>query len=218
MLCQRCKKREATVHLTLIEGTSDSPQQDFCESCYPDVEDERIKSFNALIKPLPPLTINIEQITAAEFLAETHHIKEISEKLAHLPKTRERLAFELLTMALDSLKRGEFPHYILGMAGCFAGFIPQERRPEYAVLLEEIILRISELIKSQNPSATRHFLSALGLAAATLHLTDKDRFTSDLANLKRQYEKDPTDALRKIIEEIDESISRLAKATQRKRK
>jgi protein-arginine kinase activator protein McsA len=108
MLCKQCQEREATVHLTLVVGSAgEIARHDFCEVCYSGVEADRMKLYNA--QPNKPLPADVEHITASEYLAacaraasngvEKPALRHIHEELKRLPKTRQRLAFEMLQLA-----------------------------------------------------------------------------------------------------------------------
>src|SRR6266542_985499 len=161
MLCEQCQEREATVHLTLVVGASaETTRHDFCDSCYPSAEAERVKTYNS--QPCNPLPLDIENISALDYLeasakaarngADKPAFKHISQQLKQLPMTRQRLAFEMLPLAWQSLERGEEPGWTAGFAGCCWGVIEPAQMYEYTTWLERIIVRSFELRSQlQNP-------------------------------------------------------------------
>ena len=107
MLCERCQEREATVHLTLVLSHADEvTRHDYCDSCYPAVEAERANTCDS--QPDSPLPADVEHITALEYLAASARavsngadkpaLRHIHEELKELPKTRQRLVFEMLPL------------------------------------------------------------------------------------------------------------------------
>ena len=197
MLCEQCQTNEATVHATVVLwGSVDSPQHAFCESCYESAEAEKVRRYNPGGNTPPPR--DVENISASEYLeagarAARNGVDKpafmfINEQLAHLPGTRERLAFEMLILACRSLDRGEDPGWAAGFAACCAGVIDPRRQPEYVAGLERIILRAFELRKRLENPPGRHgpFVLTLSSMLIALGKVDKARFLTLVAELKHQ--------------------------------
>src|SRR5215471_14503102 len=114
MLCEQCQVREATVYFSAVAWPSGEETKHLCESCYPEAEAKRTASYGPKRKPLP--VIDVEGITASEYLdfaarshansADAPAYRHVSEELKRFPATRERLATEMLAMALQSLEQG----------------------------------------------------------------------------------------------------------------
>src|SRR5262249_31158352 len=66
-LCELCREREATVHMAIVSWPSGEQQQHLCESCFPEIEAARIQSYATQHAPPPP-PVDVEDITAAEYL------------------------------------------------------------------------------------------------------------------------------------------------------
>src|SRR5215475_14215229 len=102
MLCERCKEREANTHLTVILEKSGETEHHLCETCYPEFEAERNRTYNTQVAT--PLRNDFEAITAKEFIEmqERSHrnsvdapaFKQLLEKLSPLSDVKERLSFE----------------------------------------------------------------------------------------------------------------------------
>src|SRR5579862_8709985 len=131
MLCQQCQTREATIHFSAVAWPSGEETKHFCETCYPKAEAERTASYGPKRKPLP--VIDVERITAAEYLdfaaraqvnsTDAPAYRHISEELKRFPAIRERLATEMLTMALQSLDEGNDAWDLVGLGSCFANSV-----------------------------------------------------------------------------------------------
>src|SRR5947209_1021676 len=227
MLCEKCETREATVHWTiLLEPSTEESKHVFCSTCFPEIEAERLKGYNSLAGVPPPLTIDVERITAPQFMeaqakAQRNGIdkpafKGILKSLENLPKTRERLALEFLTLALQSLERGEIPPDLIGWAS-FGCSPESEIVPTYTMLLEKIILQYFELLgrSSSKPPAPRSSFQ-LTMAVLELRRVALQRFSTLFARLKREYGEGEDDPRRFLIAELEEKISRADRRVPRK--
>src|SRR5262245_46779619 len=118
MLCTQCNEREATVHFTVITSASaETLKRDLCNACYPAVEAERFNAYNR--KQYTPPPPDLENITAPELLrlgvnatrneADMPAFRKVTEELKRFPKSKQRLAFEMLELAWQSLELGQDP-------------------------------------------------------------------------------------------------------------
>ena len=208
--CEQCEEREATVHLTVVVGSSaEATKHNYCDSCYPAAEAQRVKTYNR--QPDNPLPTDVEHITALEYLeasaravrngADKPAFKHINEALKRFPKTRQRLVFEMLNLAWQSLERGEDPRQEAGFAGCCRDSIEAERMPEYITWLERIVIRCFEL-RSQLPNPeTAHGPFALtpSLMLISLGKVDRARFSALVEDLKNQCSESQLDWRRKVL-------------------
>jgi hypothetical protein len=219
MLCERCQQKEATVHLTLVVGPSVEPTtHDFCDSCYPAVEAEGVKAYNT--QPNRPLPTDVEHITALELLeaqaraacngADKPAVKHIYEELKRLPKTRQRLALELLQLAWNSLESGEEPIFTAFMAASFGDSMEAERIPEYIVWLERIINRCFELRSQLSGPEREHRGFELTLPAMLVSLgkVDRGRFTALLESLRGRCVETGHDARLKLLSDVEALVLR----------
>jgi hypothetical protein len=97
-----------------------------------------------------------EFITASEYLeaeakarrnrADRPAFKRIEEELKRLPKTQERLAFELLKIARAALDQGKDPGEAPLRAMSMARSITPENRPKYLEAIEDMAVRCFELM------------------------------------------------------------------------
>jgi len=217
MLCKQCQEREATVHLTLVVGSAgEIARHDFCEVCYSGVEADRMKLYNA--QPNKPLPADVEHITASEYLAacaraasngvEKPALRHIHEELKRLPKTRQRLAFEMLQLAWQTLERGEDPRREAGFAACASGAIESERMPEYIMWLEKIAVRCFEL-RGQLPTPQGEhgrFTLSLGGMLIAFGKVDRARFSAVFEALKSECDAADLNSRRKLLSGIEKFI------------
>src|SRR5688572_33192183 len=121
MLCEKCHEQEATVHVTFVVGVSaNATKHDFCAACYPAAEADHVRAYNQ--QPNNPLPDDVENITAQEYFAARERarrngvdipaFKHIQEHVSKSPLTRQRLAFEMMELAWQSLERE------IGRASC----------------------------------------------------------------------------------------------------
>jgi hypothetical protein len=193
MLCAACQNREATVHLTFIAGDT-MGKRDLCLSCFDSRQFGGWEEGNSQLasQPLPP--IDVEQMTALEYLEACKlsdpALLRIRTALRRFPDVRQRLAFELLPLVLDSLdsrmKRYELSSHYLFMIDA----IEAKRLPEYARGLEKIIVRYIELSSPPGTSPLGKSLPSLWFLrflTLTLRAVQPDRFPIFLAKLKRDF-------------------------------
>jgi hypothetical protein len=196
MLCQQCQTREATVHFSAVVWPAGEDARHLCESCYPEAEAKRTASYGPERKPLP--VIDVEHITALEYLdfaakshansADAPTYRHVSQELKRFPATRERLAMEMLTMALQSLEQGNDAWDLVGLGSCFANSMPGARTPAFTQLLERIVLRSVELMaQSSNAPSDHPFGMGLTMAGNALCRADPARLSTLLEGLKDQH-------------------------------
>jgi hypothetical protein len=147
-------------------------------------------------KPLP--VIDVEHITASEYLemaARSHAnsvdapaYRHVSEELKRFPGTRERLATEMLTMALQSLEQGSDSWNLVGLGSCFGNSVPGAKTPGFIQLLERIVLRSVQLMtQSSNGPSNHPFGMGLTMAGNALRRADPARLSTLLEGLKAQH-------------------------------
>ena len=196
MLCQQCQSREATVHFSAVAWPSGEDTKHLCETCYPDAEAKRTASYGPKRQPLP--FIDVERITALEYLnfaARSHAnsvdapaYRHVLEQLKRYPATRERLATEMLMMALQSLEQGNDCWDLVGLGSCFANSVPGAKTSAFIQLLERIVLRSVELM-AQSPNAPSDHPFGMGLTTAgnALRRADPGQLSKMLEGLKVQH-------------------------------
>jgi len=214
MLCEQCQEREATVHSTVVlSPTAEVTRHDYCDSCYPAVEAERAKTCNS--QPNSPLPADVEHITALEYLAacaraacngvDKPALKHIHEELKRLPKTRQRLTFEMLRLAWQTLERREDPGWETGFPSCAWGSIEAEQMPEYIMWLEKIAIRCFEL-RGQLPSPQGEhgpFTVSLNGMLIALGKVDRARFSVVLGALKSKCDEADLNSRRKLLSGVE---------------
>jgi len=195
MLCQQCQVREATIHFSAVAWPSGEDTKHLCETCYPESEAKRTASYGPKRKPLP--VIDVERITASEYLdfaarshansADAPAYRHVSEELERFPATRERLAAELLTMALQSLEQGNDSWDLVGLGSCFGNSVPAAKTSAFIQLLQRIVLRSVELMaQSSNAPSDHPFGMGLTMAGNALRRADPTRLSTLLEGLKAQ--------------------------------
>jgi hypothetical protein len=195
MLCEQCQKRDSNVHVTLVIGLSaETTSQDFCDPCYSSEEAERLRAYNS--QPCSALPEDVEHISALEYLeasaradrngVDNPAFKHIQEQVNRLPMTRQRIVFEMLPLAWQSLELGEEPGWTAGFAGCCWGSIEPQRLSEYTTWLEKIIVRCFELRGQlpDPPGENGPFAMTLSMMLVTLGKVERGRFTAVLESLK----------------------------------
>jgi hypothetical protein len=217
MLCEKCQQEEATVHVTFVMGISaEMATHGYCSTCYPAAEVAHRKTYNS--EPKRALPTNIENITGAEYLearakaerngADKPVLKHIDEHLERLPLTRQRLVFEMLPIAWESLERGDDPHWEV-FFGCRWRDVPPERRGEYLTWLEKLILRSFELRSQLSPPPGSHgpFVMTLSSLLLSLGKVDRKRFTTVVEDLKRRGGEERLDPRWAVIARIEKLIA-----------
>lgn len=215
MLCEQCHQQEATVHLTVLLWPASEPTEgNFCQACYPDAEAARIKAYNS--QPPSPLPGNVADITAAEFLAagdkaarnavDRPAFDYILDQLTRLPKTRERLVFELFQLVWQTLERREDPPLQpLMLAFCYTPRGPA-RLAEYTAWLEKIVLRCVELRRQLPAPPGDHgpFSLEISWGLIALRRVAPTRFTALLRDLKEQGADPALDPRWKVIATVEQ--------------
>ena len=187
--------REATVHFSALIWPLSEHAKHLCEICYPDEEAKRTASYGPERKPLP--AIDVEHITASDYLdfaARSHAnsvdapaYRHVSEELKRFPATRERLAMEMLTMALQSLEEGNDSWHLVGLGSCFATSVPGPKSAAFIELLERVVLRSVELMaKSPNAPSRHPFGMGLTSAGNALRRANPVRLSNLLERVKAQ--------------------------------
>jgi hypothetical protein len=205
--------------MTLIVGPSaEATPHNFCESCYPSVETECLATYGS--QPNSTLPSDVEHISALEYLeasakatrngADKPAFKHIEKELSRLPMARQRLAFEMLSLASQSLDRGEEPGWAAGFAGCCWGLIEPHRKSEYATCLEKIIERCFELRRQLPASPGDHgaFGMTLTLMLIALGKVDRHRFEAILQTLRSRGGDSNLDPRWKVIDQAEKRILR----------
>jgi hypothetical protein len=153
-----------------------------------------------------------EFITASEYLeadrkarrngADKPAFRRIEEELKRLPKTQERLAFELLKIARAALDRWKNP----GDAAMSMGrSMTDDNRSKYLEAIEDIALRCFDLMAQCADSRfTLTFVSSL----IALRTSDKQRFDTLLEKLTRALGKQ-ADPRREFLVLAEESESQI---------
>lgn len=101
------------MHFSAVTWPSGDITRHLCENCYPKEEAERIASYTPKRKSLP--VIDVADMTAQDYLlfsakaqansADAPAYRHLSAELKRFPATRQRIATEMLTIALDSLEK-----------------------------------------------------------------------------------------------------------------
>jgi hypothetical protein len=235
MLCERCQRHEAAVYQTwVIWRAAEVTQQELCEPCYAEVGLEKLEHYEPA-DPAPTLptdlaSINVEQITAAQYLkaheearktaGDTPVFKHLSNELARLPGTRCRLAFEFFQMAADTLERGGHPGYLIAISGMFFNSAGPAQLREYAALVEQLMRRIVKLVRevatpvqmgkhsSLDPSPK--MIWSLVFAAVNLKRIDQNRYAAVMQEFKETADK-PGFVHRSVIAFVEERIEGMEK-------
>ena len=164
--------------------------------------------------------INVERITAREYLdaearaesnvADKPALRQISEQLALLPKTRERLAFDLLALARWLLERGDDPLPAAFRAFLFRESIARKRISEYVTALEQFIVRVFQLVDEKadrhQQRASLHFALSAGLT--TLRALDEERYRTIFSHLRDTLPPLEFDCRLAILDESGEPIAK----------
>jgi hypothetical protein len=215
MLCERCKKREANTHLTIVLDDKGETEHHCCEVCYPEVEAERNRTYNT--QTPTPLRSDVERITAKEFVeiqergtrnsVDMPAWKQLLEKLAPLRDVKERLTFEAIALVWDCLQAGTQPPSPALMLVSL--YLPKDsqRVAEHTDWLEKMIFKAFELRKALPYDPGRHgpFTLTLMTLCTPLSIRDPNRFERILASLKAKGA-DPTSDIRwDIIASIEKS-------------
>ena len=194
MLCEKCKKREANTHLTILLNDEGETEHHFCEACYPAVEAERNKTYNT--RTPTPLRVDVESITVEQFIeisekgtrnsADAPAWRQMLEVLSPQTEVRERLTFEAIPLAWKCLSEGKEPPGTALMVVSL--WLPKDsqRVAEHTEWLEKMIFKAFELRKALPYAPGKHgvFRMRLLMMLTALSLRDKDRFESIVASLK----------------------------------
>lgn len=160
--------------------------------------------------------MGIKHITAPELLeaeakamrnaADKPTFKHLQKELELLPEVQERLAFELLAMAIQSLRHGTDPGKLTFLATYFSRSIRKERIPEYLTNIEEVIALCFKHLEGRGDGC---FTFTLKTMLAHLRLMDYNRFRLTLEKLNESCgQSQSADNCRKLLAEIDEPKSK----------
>lgn len=158
--------------------------------------------------------MNVESITASEYLRAQENAKRngadkpvfrrIEEEVKRLPKTQERLIFELLTVARAALDRGKNPGDAALPAMHMGLSLTQENRPKYLEAIEDIAVRCFEsMAQCVDSRFTLTFVSSLFV----LRTSDKQRLNIQLDKLKRALGQ--ADPRREFLAHAEQSESQI---------
>lgn len=167
--------------------------------------------------------MNVESITASEYLRAQENAKRngadkpvfrrIEEEIKRLPKTQERLTFELLTVARAALDRGKNPGDAALPAMSLGLSRTQENWPKYLEAIEDIAVRCFEsMAQCVDSRFTLTFVSSL----FALRMSDKQRLNTLLDKLRPALgQADPRRELLALAElsesQIDEQLRHLGR-------
>ncbi len=208
-LCEHCREREATVHVAVVSWPSGEQLQHLCELCYPEIEAARIQSYAT--QPALPLPVDIEDITASEYLDACARaaangpdklvLRHICDELKRFPATRARLAIELLTMAKHSLDQNDDAFSLIGIGAQFGDLIDAVRLAEFIGLLESIIHQSVNLMAQYSLPPSQHpFGMGLSMAILALKRADPSRLAAIRERLASQPEREGLPNYRAAIE------------------
>jgi hypothetical protein len=227
MLCEECQEREATVHVAVFSWPSGELSTHLCESCYPAAEAARARSY--AVQPAAPAPIDVEHITATEYLqvaaraaangADKPALKHISRELERFPVTRGRLGLELLRLAWQSLEQGNDPYDLILLGGCLGNSAQTQRPPEYAELLEKIVVRSFEaLARLPNPPSAHPFGFGLTAAVRAFQRADPQRSATVIASLKDACGIETQEHMGIIIDCVEQRIAEADQKLQQRRR
>ena len=167
--------------------------------------------------------MSIECITAVDYLnaqdkaqrngADKPAFKRIQEDLKRLPKTQERLAFELLEIAGLALRRGKNPRNAALPALELCRSISEERLSDYIADVDSMAVQCFELMDHcRDNRFTFTFLTSL----LVLRTLDTQRLNSLLEKLKTASEEH--EPRRKLLAHAEESPLEIRKRIRKLRK
>ena len=167
--------------------------------------------------------MNVESITASEYLraeenarrngADKPAFRRIEEEIKRLPRTQERLAFELLKIARTTLDQGKNPGDAALPAMSMGRSLTEENRPKYLEAIEEIAVRCFELMaQCVDNRFTLTFVSSL----FALRTSDEQRLNILLDKLKRALGQ--ADPRREFLAYAEQSESQITARLHRLRK
>lgn len=223
MLCQQCQVKEATVHFSTVAWPLGQDTTHLCETCYPKAESERTASYGPKPRPLP--IIDVEGITASEYLAfaanahansvDAPVYRHVSKELERFSATRERIGIEMLTMAWQSIEEGNEGWNLIGLGSCFVKSVPTANTQRVVQLLEKIILRSVELMaQSPDPPSSHPFGFGLTLAGNALRRTDPEGSRRLFQSLRTQHpESAPVHA---VLDYLDKHMAESEQACGKK--
>jgi len=224
MLCEQCQSQEATIHLALVVGESDT-RHSFCEGCYPSTEPGRKHltagwtSYEQPPKPLP-LPAQIELITVSGYLdaaakaringADKPVFDHINSQLEKMPQTQRRLVFELLPLIWRSLESGDDAMELVIFTARWSRSITSHAVAEYASWVEKISFRCFELLGQRSDAPRDPFMLSMSLCwmLRSLSRVDRDRFANVFKSLKMQCGDANHDTRLEILASVEDSTER----------
>jgi hypothetical protein len=194
----------------------------FCEACYPEAEAQRVASYQPKQKPLP--TIDVEHITAQDyfdFSVKAHANGEdapvfryVSQELKRFPATRERLAIEMLTMAWESIEKGNPAWNLIGL-GSLCNSLPGAKPSAFVDLLENIFLRSVEWMAESATARPDHPLGFdITTAARALRRADQARYSALMESLKSR----PSPEVLSVLDYLEHHMAELDKWVHKRRR
>jgi hypothetical protein len=162
--------------------------------------------------------MNVEQITALAYLdaadraarngIDKPRFGQLVEDLKRFPKTQQRLAFELLAIASQSVEQRCDPGQFIGMAAAFSGSVEAQRLPEYTMTFEKIMFAYFEVLGRPGTriEGVHPFVLTFVLGLSIIRKFDPNRFLVLVEILKSQCS-DP-DPRGQIITEAEQIVSK----------
>jgi hypothetical protein len=165
--------------------------------------------------------MEVEHITAPEFLAAARNAEcnapdkpsfmRMLAELEFLPRTRERLVFELLTAAQQIVENGHDPGNCLLWVTAWADSIGDTMAADFVAALASIILEYFGLLLRWDitPGAVHPYVLSLALGLAAIKKKDNHHFEFTLRTLREECaktENDPRSAIVTKLEKLANSI------------
>ena len=159
--------------------------------------------------------MRVDHITALEFLdaesraarnaADKPRFKLIKDELKRHAQVQERLVFEFLEMAWQTLQRGEDPAIPAIRAFSFGSSVGPQRLLEYTAWIEKFVTCLFKLMRRPHEQTgyDSAFTFAFSMALTALRVKDYDRFRAVLDSLRQSC--DEADPRSKILGEAEES-------------
>jgi len=165
------------------------------------------------------MNTDVEHITGAQFLAAANRstrngadkpaFRQILESLKQFPRTKQRLTFELLAMAWQSLEVRADPGELIIWVTLWSESVEEQRLSEYVESLEKIICRYFDLLGHlEIPPGTIHpFTMTLVFGLTAIRKRNRHRFDAVLDTLRRRCGEAKLDPRCAIISETERRIS-----------
>jgi hypothetical protein len=141
--------------------------------------------------------VNIEQITAADYIAEAErarnddsvrlHFERLKRELETHPRIQERLAFEFTALVLETLRSGHSPKGLFFNVVFYGRAVTDHRLDEFSEKLEQIIVstfkRLDVALITNNETLSLEYTFALALTI--LRQRRPGKFTNVIERLKK---------------------------------